>query len=57
MGLIAFLGAAFFLNRLYAEILYWFIALAAALTNIHDHQAAVTHESVAPAVARTIRAA
>jgi O-Antigen ligase len=57
MGLIAFLGAAFFVNRLYAEILFWLVALAAVLTNIHDHQAAVAQEPVAPVVPRTIRAA
>ena len=36
MALISFLGAAVFINRLYAEILYWLVALAASLTNIHD---------------------
>jgi hypothetical protein len=34
VGLIAFLGAAVFINRMYAEILYWLVALAASLDNI-----------------------
>jgi O-antigen ligase len=36
VSLIAFLGAAVFINRMYAEILYWLVALAASLANIHD---------------------
>ncbi|RPI57466.1 MAG: hypothetical protein EHM55_01675 [Acidobacteria bacterium] len=40
IALIAFLGAAVFINRMYAEILYWLVALAASLANIHDGAAA-----------------
>lgn len=40
VGLIAFLGAAVFINRQYAEILYWLMALSAALANIHEADAA-----------------
>ncbi len=40
VALFAFLGAAVFINRMYAEILYWLVALAASLTNIHDAAAA-----------------
>jgi hypothetical protein len=36
VALISFLGAAVFINRMYAEILYWLVALAASLANIHD---------------------
>ena len=50
VGFIAFLGAAFFVNRPYAEMLYWLPALAAGLANIHD-RAWVKQE--APAVAVT----
>ena len=55
VGLIAFLGAAFFVNRMYAEILYWLIALAAALTNIHDRE--IGDLSVAPRASVRTRAA
>jgi O-antigen ligase len=40
MALFSFLGAAVFINRMYAEILYWLVALAASLTNIHDAEMA-----------------
>ena len=40
VALISFLGAAVFINRMYAEILYWLVALAASLANIHDNCAA-----------------
>jgi MFS family permease len=53
VALIAFLGAAFFVNRMYAEILYWLVALSASLANIHDAEAAgVEREPAAPKVAR-----
>jgi O-antigen ligase len=57
MGLIAFLGAAFFVNRLYGEALYWLVALTAVLTNIHDSHVAVTNQPVAPFVPQANRAA
>jgi O-antigen ligase len=46
VGLFAFLGAAMFVNRLYAEILYWLVGLSAALTNIHDQERAGAHGSL-----------
>ena len=49
VGLVAFLGAAFFVNRMYAEILYWLVGLSAALTNIHDAEAAGAQGSIAQA--------
>lgn len=36
VGLIGFLTAAVFINRLYAEVLYWFAALSGALANINE---------------------
>jgi hypothetical protein len=42
VALIAFMGAAVFINRMYAEILYWLVAMAASLTNIHDASATQT---------------
>ncbi len=36
VALIGFLTAAFFINRPYAEILYWLAALTAVLRNLHD---------------------
>jgi O-antigen ligase len=41
IALIAFLGAAIFINRMYAEILYWLVALAASLANIQQAESAV----------------
>ena len=54
VSLIAFLGAAVFINRMYAEILYWLVALAASLANIHESGAVQTKGSVdaAPAEVR-----
>ncbi len=54
VALISFLGAAVFINRLYAEILYWLVALAASLANIHDANAAAAPGSadVAPMAVR-----
>jgi hypothetical protein len=46
VALISFLGAAVFINRLYAEILYWLVALAASLANIHDADTAGAHGGV-----------
>jgi hypothetical protein len=40
VALFSFLGAAFFINRMYAEILYWLVALSTSLANIHDAEAA-----------------
>jgi O-antigen ligase len=57
IGLIAFLGAAVFVNRMYAEILYWLIALSAALTNIHDAEARVARDSLEPHAPAAARAA
>jgi len=56
VALIAFMGAAVFINRMYAEILYWLVALAVSLTNIHDASAAGT-ESSTDANPMTVRAA
>ena len=56
VGLIAFLGAAFFVNRMYAEILYWLVALAAALANIHDKKAAL-YSALPPEASAAPRAA
>ena len=47
LGLVAFAGAAFFVNRVYAEIFFWLPALGAALASIHDRQALVPPD-VAP---------
>jgi putative inorganic carbon (HCO3(-)) transporter len=54
VALIAFLGAAVFVNRMYAEILYWLIALSASLANIHDAEVGGAHGSadVTPRAAR-----
>lgn len=50
VALVGFLTAAFFINRPYAEVLYWLSALAAALRNIAD---GVWEEAAAePAVLR-----
>jgi len=57
IGLIAFLGAAVFVNRMYAEILYWLIALSASLTNIHDAEARVARASLEPHAPAAARAA
>jgi hypothetical protein len=46
VALISFLGAAVFINRMYAEILYWLVALAASLANIHDAEAASARPAV-----------
>ena len=46
IALISFLGAAVFINRMYAEILYWLVALAASLANIHDGERATAHGTV-----------
>ena len=46
IALISFLGAAVFINRMYAEILYWLVALAASLANIHDGQGATARGTV-----------
>jgi O-antigen ligase len=46
VGFWAFLGAAFFVNRTYSEMLYWIPALTAILSNI---QARVWAEEEAPA--------
>ncbi len=46
VGLYAFLGAAFFVNRTYSEMLYWIPALTASLANI---QAGAWAEETAPA--------
>jgi hypothetical protein len=43
VGFIAFLGAAFFVNRTYSEILYWIPALTAALCNIQANAWAEEH--------------
>jgi O-antigen ligase len=56
IALIAFLGAAVFINRMYAEILYWLVALAASLANIEESQAAQLKGS-ADASAVEVRAA
>jgi hypothetical protein len=45
VGFWAFLGAAFFVNRTYSEMLYWIPALTAILSNI---QARVWAEEAAP---------
>jgi hypothetical protein len=37
VGFIAFLGAAFFVNRTYSEMLYWIPALTAVLSNIQTN--------------------
>jgi len=54
VALISFLGAAVFINRMYAEILYWLVALSASLANIHDNSAAETgrSEDAGPAAVR-----
>jgi O-antigen ligase len=54
IALISFLGAAVFINRMYAEILYWLVALSASLANIHDNRAATADrsEDAAPAAVR-----
>jgi hypothetical protein len=36
VGFYAFLGAAFFVNRTYSEMLYWIPALTAVLTNVQS---------------------
>ncbi len=46
IALISFLGAAVFINRMYAEVLYWLVALAASLANIHDGEGATAHGTV-----------
>jgi len=55
VALIAFLGAAVFINRMYAEIMYWLIALAASLANIHD--ASAQSQGSADAAPLSVRAA
>jgi hypothetical protein len=35
LGLVGILSAGFFINRLYAESVYWLTAFAAVLRNIH----------------------
>jgi hypothetical protein len=55
IGLISFLGAAVFINRMYAEILYWLVALSASLANIHDANAQAGGSTEAAPVA--VRAA
>ena len=55
VALIAFLGAAVFINRMYAEILYWLVAMAASLANIHD--AAAQTEGTGQAAPLDVRAA
>jgi hypothetical protein len=45
VGFFAFLGAAFFVNRTYSEMLYWIPALTAVLTNIQSR----AWEEAAPA--------
>jgi putative inorganic carbon (hco3(-)) transporter len=52
VALIAFLGASVFVNRMYAEVLYWLVAMSAALTNIHDAEAAQGSLDDAPRAAR-----
>ncbi len=54
VAIIAFLGASFFVNRLYAEMLYWLVALSAVLTNIHNTEVAGARNSLddAPPAAR-----
>jgi O-antigen ligase len=46
IALVAFLGAAVFINRMYAEVLYWLVALSASLANIHDGETAQAGGSV-----------
>lgn len=46
VGLVGFLVAAFFINRAYAEVLYWFAALSAALANCQHEREPVPAESV-----------
>jgi hypothetical protein len=46
VGFFAFLGAAFFVNRTYSEMLYWIPALTAVLANI---QSRAWEEEAAPA--------
>jgi hypothetical protein len=54
VAIIAFLGASVFVNRLYAEMLYWLLALSVALTNIHHTEMAGAQSSLddAPPAAR-----
>jgi hypothetical protein len=52
IGLIGFLVAAFFINRPYAQILYWLPALTASLRNQQLAEQAVPAPEVLPAPAR-----